>query len=227
MWRGSRACWVAVWFVAILLIPGIPGAFAQNVKADINVKTSGGYARVVFNFSEDVESTVRLSNNVLVISFRKPVDVAIDRIANSNEYFSAARRDPDGGGVRIALKQKLRVNSMVAGERLFVDLLPESWTGDPPSLPQEVIEDLSKRMREAEKRVREQKALERDKVVPTSRVRISNQPTFTRYIFELPELISVNTDRSKDKLNSQFGMPLKFDLGDVKVMQPQLVESLT
>ncbi|MGZ5864315.1 MAG: tetratricopeptide repeat protein [Xanthobacteraceae bacterium] len=226
MWRGSRAWWLAVWCVVGLLAPEIPGAAAQNVKADVSVSTSAGYARVVFNFSEDVESAVRLSNNVLVISFKKPVDVAVDRIATSSDYFSAARRDPDGGGVRIALKQKLRANSMVAGERLFVDLLPESWTGDPPSLPQEVIEDLSKRMREAEKRVREQKALEREKVIPTSRVRISNQPTFTRYIFELPELVSVNANRAKDKLTLTFGTPLKFDLGDVKVMQPPLVEAL-
>ena len=165
-----------------------------------------------------------MSNAVLIISFKKPVDVGIDRIANSNDYFSGARRDPDGGGVRIALKQKVRVNSMVAGERLFVDLLPESWNGPPPPLPQEVIEDLSKRMREAERRSRQQQALERQRALMTNRVRVSRQPTFTRYIFELPELIAVNTERGKDKLTLTFGMPMKFDLADAKLMQSQLVE---
>jgi tetratricopeptide (TPR) repeat protein len=226
MWRGIKAWLFVVGLLAVSLALPVPEAAAQNAQADVSVNTSGGFARVVFNFSEEVETTVRMSNAVLVISFKKPVDVGIDRIANSSDYFSAARRDPDGGGVRIALKQKLRVNSMVAGERLFVDLLPESWNGPPPPLPQEVIEDLSKRMREAERRSRQQQALERQRALTTNRVRVSRQPTFTRYIFELPELIAVNTERGKDKLTLTFGMPMKFDLADTKLMQSQLVESL-
>ena len=201
-------------------------AAAQNAKADVTVNTSGGYARVVFNFTQDVETDVRMSNAVLIITFKRPVDVGVDRIASSNDYFSAARRDPDGRGVRIALNRKVRVNSMVAGERLFVDLLPESWTGPTPPLPQEVVEDLSRRMREAERRSRQQQAVERERVVPTQRVRVSRLPTFTRYIFELPELLAVKADRGKDKLKLTFGAPLKFDLADTKSTQPQLVRSL-
>ena len=47
-------------------------------------------------------------------------------------YVSAARRDPDGKGIRIALARKVTMNSMAAGERLFVDLLPDTWTGLAP-----------------------------------------------------------------------------------------------
>ncbi|HVG51549.1 MAG TPA: tetratricopeptide repeat protein [Xanthobacteraceae bacterium] len=226
MWRGTRAALIGLGLFAVGMAMPVERAAAQNVKADVSVNTSAGYARVVFNFAEDVESSVRLSSSVLIVSFRRPVDVSVDRIANSNEYFSAARRDPDGRGIRIALNQRVRVNSMVAGERLFIDLMPDSWTAAPPSLPQEVIEDLSKRMRAAEKRARDQQALERERVVPTSRVRVSRQPTFTRYIFELPELIAVNTERENEKLTLIFGSPLKFDLADAKVMQPQVVESV-
>ncbi len=109
-------------------------------------------------------SEVRLSSNVLIISFRRPVSVNVDRIANYSDYFSAAR-----GGIltavafRIALSRRVRLNTMVAGERLFVDLLPDEWTGPTPSLPQRVIEDLSRRVREAEKRSRQQQMLERQK----------------------------------------------------------------
>ena len=63
---------------------------------------------------------------------------------------SAARRDPDGKGIRIALARKVTMNSMAAGERLFVDLLPDTWTGLPPGLPRDVIEELARRAREAE-----------------------------------------------------------------------------
>ena len=51
------------------------------------------------------------------------------------DYIGAARRDPDGRALRFALARKVKFNSMVAGERLFVDLLPEAWTGEPPGLP--------------------------------------------------------------------------------------------
>jgi tetratricopeptide (TPR) repeat protein len=209
---------------AAILIPA-PAA-AENLKADISVNTSAGYARIVFNFSDDVESSVRLANNVLVITFKKPVDVSVDRLATSSDYISAARRDPDGGGVRFALKQKVRVNSMVAGERLFVDLLPESWTSAPPSLPQEVVEDLSRRVREAERELKQQKAAEQQAAIPVDRVHVSTQPTFTRYTFEIPELTAVKTDRSDTRLTLTFGVPIKFDLTDAKLVGPQLVSAV-
>ena len=128
--------------------------------------------------------------------------------------------------MRIALARKVRLNTMVAGERLFVDLLPDEWTGPPPSLPKEVIEDLSRRIREAEKRSRQQQVLERQKYVAPNRVRVSRQPTFTRYIFELPDLIAAGTDRTKEKLTITFNAVLKFDLADAKAMQPHTVERL-
>ena len=71
-------------------------------------------------------------------------------------YVNAARRDPDGAAVRLALNRKVTVNTMAAGEKLFVDLLPEGWTGLPPGLPQEVVEELARRAREAEKKARAQ-----------------------------------------------------------------------
>ena len=43
------------------------------------------------------------------------------------------------------------------------------------------------------------------------------QPTFTRFIFELPELTGVTTDRGKDKFTLKFARPLRFDLADAKL----------
>ena len=63
------------------------------------------------------------------------MDVNVDRIPlGLKEYVSAARRDPDGTAVRLALTRKVTINSMAAGEKLFVDLLPENWAGLPPGL---------------------------------------------------------------------------------------------
>src|SRR5258708_5516992 len=197
------------------------------VKAEISVTTSGGYARLVFRFADDVESDVRLSNGILVVSFKRPVDVSVNRLdTNARGYVSAARRDPDGTAVRIALSQKVTVNSMAAGERLFVDLLPETWKGLPPGLPQEVVEELARRAREAEKKIREQPQLAQLRQLQPTRVRIANQPTFSRYVFELPQLISIATDRGKEKFTLVFDAALKFDLADAIALQPPMVQSV-
>ena len=62
-------------------------------------------------------------------------DVA--RLDGIRTVANAARRDPDGRALRFALTQKVKVSSMLAGDQLFIDLLPESWTGEPPPLPRE------------------------------------------------------------------------------------------
>ena len=140
-----------------------------------------GFARLVFVLAEEVEAQVRVANGILTINFQRPVEVAVDRLnATAGGYIAAARRDPDGKAVRIALARKVTVNFMAAGERLFVDLLPETWSGLPPGLPREVIEELARRAHDAERKVRQDRPSERDRKVTLIRVRISKQPTFTR-----------------------------------------------
>ena len=205
----------------------MPRAAAGQVRADVSVNTSGGYARIVFRFNEDAEAEVRLAGGILVIGFQQPVEVNVDRLtANGTGYISAARRDPDGRGLRIALARKVAVNSMTAGERLFVDLLPDGWSGPVPSLPQEVVEDLARRAREAEKRERQHRALAQQRARAATRVRVAHQPTFSRYVFELPALLPVATDRGKDKLSLLFDAPLRIDLADAKASLPPMVESI-
>ena len=56
MWRGIKAWLFVVGLLAVSLALAAPEAAAQNAQAEVSVNTSGGFARVVFNFSEDVES---------------------------------------------------------------------------------------------------------------------------------------------------------------------------
>ncbi len=172
-------------------------------------------------------SEVKLSNNILTISFSRPVDISIDRVSsNAAGYLSAARRDPDGKGVRIALARKVTMNSMAAGERLFVDLLPDTWVGLAPGLPRDVIDDLARRAREAERRVRQQRALAQQNKAAPIRVRAITQPTFTRYVFDLPELTGVSADNTREKLTLTFDAMLRFDLADAKATLPPMIESI-
>src|SRR3954464_15402422 len=160
---------------ALMHVPNAALAQAQGVRGEASVTTSGGYGRLVIRTAADVESQVRMTSGILVIQFRQPVNIAVDRLgAGASEYIGAARRDPDGRALRFALTQKVKVSSMVAGDRLFVDLLPESWTGEPPGLPREVVEELAKRANEAERLARQQKlALEMQRKIPAVRVRVA------------------------------------------------------
>ena len=202
-------------------------AMADPIKATLAAKATDGYARLIFTMSEFDDATVRLSDNVLIISFKRPIIVSVDRLAEqASGYIGGARRDPDGSAVRIALAQKVTVNSIPAAEKLFVDLLPDSWTGPPPSLPQDVVEDLARRAREAERLLRhEHMEAQQTKLVPVP-VRVAVQPTFTRYVFKVPDQTSVSADRAKDRLTLTFDTPIKFDVGDAEAALPSAVEDI-
>ena len=229
-WRAGRPAVLHLFalLIAASLWAGLTGpAIAQPVKGEVSANIENGYARLVFKFDEEIEAQVKLSNNILTINFSRPVDISIDRVSsNAAGYLSAARRDPDGKGVRIALARKVTMNSMAAGERLFVDLLPDTWVGLAPGLPRDVIDDLARRAREAERRVRQQRALAQQNKAAPIRVRAVTQPTFTRYVFDLPELTGVSADNSREKLTLTFDAMLRFDLADAKATLPPMIESI-
>ena len=218
---------VGLLLTALMLAPNAALAQAQGVRGEASITTTGGYGRIVIRTAADVDSQVRMTSGILVIQFRQPVNVAVDRLGTgASEYIGAARRDPDGRALRFALTQKVKVSSMVAGDRLFVDLLPESWSGEPPGLPREVVEELAKRANEADRVARQKLAAEEQKKIPPVRVRVAAQPTFTRYIFELPELTGVTAERGKDKLTLTFAKPLRFDLSDAKLVAAKAVTTI-
>ena len=115
---------------------------------------------------------------------------------------------------------------MTAGERVFVDFLPDGWTGPPPGLPQEVVRELSERARAAERALRLQRANAEAKKRPPVRVRASVQPTFVRFVFEMPDGVGVSSVLNDQKLTLLFNAPLTFDLADAKVAAPPNVASI-
>ena len=200
---------------------------AEPVKGEIKVFTDGGYTRLLFRLEEEVEANVHVSGAVMVISFKKPVAVAVDRLnASAPDYVSAARHDPDGKAIRIALARPVKVNTIRAVERFYVDLMPETWTGILPGLPQEVVDELAGRAREAERQLRQQHLSAKQKKPPMIRVKVASQPTFTRYVFEMPDTTNVVPERADGKLTLNFDQPIKWDLADAKATLPQTLESI-
>jgi tetratricopeptide (TPR) repeat protein len=200
-------------------------AQAQPVRGNVHVEMSQGFVRILVHLSEAVDSQVNVAGGIVVVQFRRPVDAGIEKLTHSaSNIISAARRDPDGKGFRLALSRKATVNSMAAGERLYIDLLPETWKGLAPGLPKEVIEELSRRAREAERSIRAQRVAKGQE--KPARVRVATQPTFTRYVFELPDVIAVTAERGASDVTLKFASRLKFDFGDVKAALPSTVKAV-
>ena len=222
--RCRNFIWAALTHIAF----SSPALAADPVRAEATASSGGGYARLVVKFAEDVNSEVLTAGSIIVIRFERPVDVSADRLAESvPDYIGSARRDPDGSAVRLSLSRRVTVNTMTAGERLFIDLLPETWKGPPPALPNEVVRELSERARAAERELRQQRALSEAKKRAPVRVRASVQPTFVRFVFEMPDGVGVSSVLNEQKLKLVFTKALTFDLADAKVSLPPNVAGIT
>ncbi|MBR1234693.1 tetratricopeptide repeat protein [Bradyrhizobium sp. AUGA SZCCT0182] len=216
----------------LLVLAGLTAAWpcrAQDlVKGEATFTASGGYARLVLKLAEDVESDVITAGSIIVIRFKRPVDIPVDKLSDAvPDYVGSARRDPDGSAIRLSLARRATINTMTAGERIFVDFLPDSWTGPPPTLPADVIRELAARARAAERALRAQLAVAAAKKKPPVRVRASVQPTFVRFVFEMPNGVNVSSVLNEQKLTLQFNGVLAFDLADAKVAAPPNIASIT
>ncbi|MDE5461892.1 tetratricopeptide repeat protein [Bradyrhizobium sp. CSS354] len=204
-----------------------PVPAADAIRGEATFSAGGGFARLVIKLGEDVPSEVTTAGSILVIRFDRPVDVPVDRVPEgAPDYVNSARRDPDGGAIRLSLARRVTVNTMNAGERTFIDLLPEGWKGPPPSLPMDVVKELAERARVAERALRAQRAAAESKKRPQIRVRASVQPTFVRFVFEMPDGVGVSSVLNEQKLTLAFNANLNFDLADAVVAAPPNVASI-
>ena len=203
-------------------------AHSQDVRTELSGSVENGHARLVFTFERETKAEVLVSNNILIVSFAKPVALETDGVRERLPgYVQAVRRDPDGTALRMSLSRKVTANVMEAGDKLFVDLLPEGWRGLPPGLPQSVVDDLAKRARDAEKNARTKRAEPVEPpVVSVVRLLVSTAPTFSRFAFELPNPIPIAIEREGQEVRLHFNAPVRIDLGSVRAQLPKGVVGL-
>src|SRR5215467_5255305 len=217
-------------FVALLALVVTPVGVVRAddpIKGEVKAVADGGYLRLMFQFDEAVEATTRVSGAIIVINFNKPVTLAVERLnVNAPDFVSAARRDPDGSAIRIALTRKVKLNTISAAERLYVDLLPENWKGPMPGLPQEVVDELVRRARDAERQLHQQRAADKQKKPPLVRVKVASQPTFIRYVFTMPGTVNVIPERADGRLTLNFDQQVAWDLADAKASLPPTLKSI-
>jgi hypothetical protein len=225
--RAARLC-LSIGVLLACLGFAQPCRADEPVKGDATFSAGGGFARLVLKLAEDVESEVMTAGSIIIIRFKRPVDIPVDKLSDAvPDYVGSARRDPDGTAIRLSLARRATVNTMTAGERIFVDFLPDSWNGPPPPLPSAVVRELAERARAAERALRAQLAVSAAKKRPPVRVRASVQPTFVRFVFEMPDGVNVSSVLNEQKLTLQFNSVLNFDLADAKVAAPPNVASIS
>ncbi|WP_208990336.1 hypothetical protein [Pseudovibrio brasiliensis] len=221
------------WLVSLMLATTALGssvlsAWAEPAPAVVEVEDTGTFARMVITFPDrsllpPYEASI--STSVLRISFPEGIEADVDDVPEAlMDYISIARTDPDGAALRFALRQPLNINSMEAGEKLFIDLLPSSYEGRPPSLPQDVVDELARRAAEALERIRvleEANALEDQEI--KVKLRIGEHPTFTRLIFDWNVNVGSSFERNGNNIRVKFDQAADLDLSQFKASLPRTV----
>jgi tetratricopeptide (TPR) repeat protein len=179
-----------------------------------------GFGRLAFTFDEPVTTRVRVANGVVVIGFSQPVQLDPSRLAAElPNYVSVVRIDPDGRGLRLALARPYRANLLEAGDKAFVDLLPENWTGQLPGLPPEVLAELTQRLRLAEARARDIARAPAPAPKPLG-FRTARLPTLDRLMFSAPPEALLTPSLDDGKLTLSFDQPLAVTPSQIRSLLP-------
>lgn len=200
----------------------LPQAAVAQAAMGLEARAEQGFGRLVLTFPKLPKYDVRTTTGVLVISFDEPQKITLDDVTlKLSRYLSVARVDPDGRGLRFALVQPLRINTMEAGEQLFIDLLPRRWSGPLPPLPEEVAAELARRAAEEERLAREARLREeQEKNSVPIELAVGNHPTFSRISLGWPTPFEVELSREGSDVRLRFDRYAKLDLTRLKVDPP-------
>lgn len=191
--RGARLLAASLALLALLAAadPALAARLIGAKGSEIG-SGAGGYGRIVLTFDKPVALKAKLAGGVLLVGYGERIAPGPEHLADEMPAFVASvRRDPDGTGLRLALQRPFRFNVQTAGERVFLDLLPEGWSGLPPPLPPEVVAELARRARAAEEAL---KARIPEPVRRPLSLELARLPTLTRLSLRLPaEAVSVVT----------------------------------
>lgn len=228
--------------VAILLF-AVGGAQAAE-ELVLTGTENDGYGRLVFAWpdtglpADPTQPDTRLpayetlvSAGVLVVTFDRPFDIdAEELLRRMPRYLALIRSDPDGETVRLAMKADFELETRAAGHELYIDLLPPTWNGAPPPLPQSTIARLAAEQAERERLLalieeRGKGALEIEENPPSLALRIGKRPGSTRLAFEWDRPVLYSTDFRDNRITITFDQIAELGLASLRVDPPPFVLS--
>ena len=218
--RLSRSFAFGIGLAALALAAGLETpAFAAgaNLRGEA---MPAGFGRLSLTFDEPIQTRIRVSNGVLIVAFGSQVQVDVARIARElPNYVSVARVDPDGRGMRFALTQSYKANLIEAGDKAFIDLLPQNWSGVMPGPPAEALAELTERLRLAEVRAKD---AARQPPAPPATLTMSSAslPTLERLIFKAPAETKLASNLSDGTLKLVFDRPMNVEAAAIRNALP-------
>src|SRR5215475_3420668 len=98
-WARAAVCCLRASLAPILLVAALtvaqPCRAEDPVRGEATFTSGGGFARLVLKLAEDVESDVSTAGSIIIIRFKRPVDIPIDKLSDAvPDYVGSARRDP-------------------------------------------------------------------------------------------------------------------------------------
>jgi hypothetical protein len=118
--------------VALALLAAAPAAHADSVSTS----SGNGFARIVFVLDPVAHARSAMGDGVLTVAFDRKIAIDPDALAQGlSAYISSVRSDPDGQTFRLALAQSARLHTSTSGNRIAIDLAPQTFAGTPPDLP--------------------------------------------------------------------------------------------
>ena len=172
----------------LVLGTGLGPADAQKALSGTVIgKQEPRFGRMIFTFPEPVVARVSTLGGVMVVLFDRPVTIPLDMLSRLlPDYVGAARMDPDGRSLRLALVQPLVADLKDAAEQFYLDLLPAGWRGPAPPLPPAVVEELARRARTMRETVREIEARKAAPVPWPLRLHVAETEERTRLVLAMP-----------------------------------------
>ena len=218
--RLSRSFAFGIGLAALALAAGLETpalAAGANLRGEA---MPAGFGRLSLTFDEPIQTRIRVSNGVLIVAFGSQVQVDVARIARElPNYVSVARVDPDGRGMRFALTQSYKANLIEAGDKAFIDLLPQNWSGVMPGPPAEALAELTERLRLAEVRAKD---AARQPPAPPATLTMSSAslPTLERLIFKAPAETKLASNLSDGTLKLVFDRPMNVEAAAIRNALP-------
>jgi len=224
--------------VVIAIIGGLVPAFgfitiaSAQEAARIEVENFSQFGRIVINFdnrSDLPKFQINSENGILIVQFDQRINFSLPDVAEILPQFVVASRiDPDYKAIRFGLKGEFNIHKTEAGQRLYIDILPLDWQGAMPALPTEVVEELSKRAKDAliiaERKIKNEYVRDHQ---PSAKLKIGRHPNFIRLIVEwsidTKAVYSFNNDVGEIK----FDWPVAIDVSELQADLPKEIKSVT
>lgn len=217
-------------FAFVLSLVALPVAARDSVG--VEVQRHDNFGRVIITFHDRLTMPaheVINENGVLIIQFETPIAGVLPEIASAlDDYIAVARFDPDMTGIRMGLRGPMQVNTISAGEQLFIDLLPPNWVGLPPSLPAETVARLAARAEDAARLAEERRRAElAAEYNPQASIRVGRHPTFWRIMFDWNVGTKAQFGREGDVATIAFDWPVPIDLYEIISDMPEQFKSVS